>query len=117
MYNHNFLNPIRHTQSSVFSNIGVPVSARKVTTNNPKKESNLINKRIDNIKRQQQSLTSLLQEKEREEIETLAKIEKARKQRENIHKILSSALDHSFTNKFTLLHHTGMVQALYIWLV
>lgn len=83
MYNHNFLNPIRHTQSSVFSNIGVPVSARKVTANNPKKESNLINKRIDNIKRQQQSLTSLLQEKEREEIETLAKIEKARKQREN----------------------------------
>ena len=45
------------------------------------------------------------------------KNEKARKQKENRHKFLSSALDHPFTNKFTLLHHTGMVQALNVWLV
>ena len=34
--------------------------------------------------------------------------------RENGHKFLSFALDHPLTNKFTLFHHTGMVQALYV---
>ena len=37
--------------------------------------------------------------------------------RKNGHKFLSFSSDHPLTNKFTLFHHTGLVQALYVWLV
>lgn len=86
MQNFNYINPIRPPNSSLMSNIGTPALSRRIPIN-PKSNSRnqLLDQKIDRMKKQKNDLLVILKQKEKLEIDTLERIEKERARREKEH--------------------------------